>query len=320
MPSVIRHMAYSRPASPPSRTTVSSPCCNTENSAAPFGYGARAVGSIRSDTCVATVRAWNAGSPATARGKIATPPTRSAAGSTAFSRATPSSPPRSCVCAGAMRVTIVTSGAIIAASGAISPGALMPASITARRCLAGSSRVRVNETPRWLFKLPSVASTPPASPPSRSARRSLVDVLPALPVIAATGPRKARRCSRAIVCSAWSGSATTSCGKVAPARGAATSAALAPAACASPRKSCPSRCAVFSATKTSPRLSRRVSTPKPVKGATGTADQRPPVQCASCSKVNVGIVIQLAAPTATGASSSRTTCRSSKGNIVSETS
>ena len=49
---------------------------------------------------------------------------------------------------------------IIAASGPISPGALMPASITANLWSAGSRRVRVSGTPRWLLRLPSVAITP----------------------------------------------------------------------------------------------------------------------------------------------------------------
>jgi len=61
------------------------------------------------------------------------PPVRIAAASTAFSRATPSRPPSSARCAGPTSVTKTRSGSIIAASGPISPGALIPASMTARR-------------------------------------------------------------------------------------------------------------------------------------------------------------------------------------------
>jgi hypothetical protein len=145
-----------------------------------------------------TPSARNAANSALCCGKIATPAGRTAAGSTAFSRATPSSPPSSAVCAAATRVLSVRSGSIIAASGAISPGALIPASMTANRCTAGSSRVSVSGTPRWLLRLPSVASTPPAAPPSSSASRFLVEVLPALPEMPTTGPVNVRRCACAI--------------------------------------------------------------------------------------------------------------------------
>ena len=198
--------------------------------------------------------------------------------STAFSWATESSPPRSARWAGPTIVTRTMSGSIIAASAPISPGALIPASTTAKRCRAGSSRQSVSATPIWLFRLPSVASTPAPSPPRRSARSSLVEVLPALPVIPTTVPRKFLRCSRAIACSAARGSATTSCGRATLGLARATTAAAAPALRAEPRKSWPSRRSVLRATKACPGDRPRESTEKPTTADGGAPDHRPPVQ------------------------------------------
>ena len=184
---------------------------------------------------------------------------------------------------------MATSGSIIAASASISPGALMPASTTAMRCRTGSRRVNVRGTPRWLLRLPSVAATPLAAPPRRSASKSLVEVLPALPEIPTTGPGNARRCMRAIACHAASGSATSSCGSANAGSGIRTSAAPAPAAAAAPMKACPSRAGVRSATNTSPRASSRESKWKPFRGSRGCPCQRPPVHRASCSAVKTGI-------------------------------
>ncbi len=93
-------------------------------------------------------KAAKAGNPAHCHGKIETPALRNAAGNTAFSFATPSIEPNSATWAGATKVVIATSGEIISAKGAISPGPLMPASTTANLCTPCSSRVNVSGTPR----------------------------------------------------------------------------------------------------------------------------------------------------------------------------
>src|SRR5664280_2139940 len=96
-----------------------------------------------------------------------------------------------------------------------------------------------------------------------------------------TGPGNVRRCSRAIVWKASSGSATTNWGSARPGAARLTSAPAAPAAAAASRKSWPSRRSDFSATKSWPGCSARVSRLKPRMGPAGGAVQRPRDQSAS---------------------------------------
>mmetsp|Transcript_4306 Transcript_4306/g.18306 ORF Transcript_4306/g.18306 Transcript_4306/m.18306 type:complete len:297 (-) Transcript_4306:245-1135(-) len=127
-----------------------------------------------------------------------TSPSEADANISAFARATPSRSPTPSRCAGATFVTTRTFGLAIAASAAISPGALMPISSTHARADGGARRI-VSGSPTWLLKFPSVACV--CSSPSASAHMSRAVVFPTLPVIPTTGPSNRRRTSDA---SAWS--------------------------------------------------------------------------------------------------------------------
>ncbi len=79
----------------------------------------------------------------------------------------------------------------MAASAAISPGWFIAISITAVRC-SGLSRSSVSGTPQWLFRFPSVRSVG-AAVASAAATRSLVVVLPTLPVTPMSVPGQPSR-------------------------------------------------------------------------------------------------------------------------------
>ena len=152
----------------------------------------------------------------------------------------------------------------------------MPASMTAKRWRSARSRKSINGTPKRLLRLASVIK---AVGPSRAPSRSLVEVLPTLPVTPMTGPGKRWRQAAAMRCKPVCGSSTTNWGSVS-ATGCATTAQAAPRARASTKKSWPSRRAVFRATKASPACKARVSVPKPVTGAKGEVVQVPRAQAA----------------------------------------
>ena len=84
------------------------------------------------------------------------PPGASAATSVAFSRAMPASEPTPSRWTGATLVTIATSGRMTSAETPSSPGMLMPASMTAKRCRPGSTRRSISGTPMRLLRLASV--------------------------------------------------------------------------------------------------------------------------------------------------------------------
>src|SRR5258705_330742 len=135
-------------------------------------------------------RAWAPASAAIGRGESA-PANSGAPGggakpSEAFSRAIASSEPSPSRCALPALVMSAAPGSPSPASIAISPAWLVPSSTAAARC-PGVRRSRVTGTPQWLLRLPSVLSTGPAVA-STAATRSLVVVLPALPVIAISNP------------------------------------------------------------------------------------------------------------------------------------
>ena len=166
---------------------------------------------------------------------------------------------------------MATSGRMTAALMPSSPGTLMPASMTAKRCRSERNRRSINGTPKRLFRLASVMK---AVGPNSAPSRSLVEVLPTLPVTPMTGPGKRCRQAAAMRRKPACGSATTSCGS-GSATGCATTAQAAPWARASLKKSWPSRRAVFRATNASPVRKARVSVPKPVTAATGEVVQVP---------------------------------------------
>ncbi len=92
---------------------------------------------------------------------------------------------------GPMRVTTAMSGRRMSRSGAISPGWLMPASITPK-AQSRPSPATLSGRPISLLKLPDVRAVRPRVP-SRSATSSFVSVLPTLPV---TPTRRAGSCRR----------------------------------------------------------------------------------------------------------------------------
>ncbi len=88
-----------------------------------------------------------------------------------------------------MLVITATCGRASAASAAISPGALVPISITAER-VACRSRSSVSGTPSALLNERSLATTDPRDA-SAAATSSLVVVLPLLPVMPTTSGQRA---------------------------------------------------------------------------------------------------------------------------------
>ena len=80
----------------------------------------------------------------------ATPPGSSPAKIEAFSRAIPWMFRNAAMCTAATVVIIATCGRASRDSGAISPGAFMPISITAKSASAGI-RAKVSGTPQWLL-------------------------------------------------------------------------------------------------------------------------------------------------------------------------
>ena len=139
--------------------------------------------------------------------------------------------PTSSRCTGAMLVMTPTSGSATRASSRIWPAPRIAISTTATS-VPGSISSRVSGTPISLLRFAAVA-TVRATGRSSAARMSLVDVLPALPVIATTLTPERRRTVVARSCSARRPSSTTmraaSGGSVA-AVSARTTAAVAPAA------------------------------------------------------------------------------------------
>ena len=81
------------------------------------------------------------------RFSTATPPGSSPSKIAAFSRAIPSMSPKAARCTASTVVIIATCGRASRASGAISPGAFMPISITAKSQSAGI-RASVSGTPQ----------------------------------------------------------------------------------------------------------------------------------------------------------------------------
>ena len=149
-------------------------------------------------------------------------------------------------------------------SRAISPGTLAPASMTSASASSGAAS-SVSGTPTRLFRFPVVACTRYCA--ARAARIiSLVLVLPLDPVTATTGlpGASSRRRARARAPRATRVSSTSKYGN--PSRGGVprrTTAAAAPLALASARKSCASKRSPSSATNRSPGSSRRVSVEMP---------------------------------------------------------
>ena len=137
-------------------------------------------------------------------------PASSANPSEAFSRAIASSEPRCSRCALPALVMTAAPGRASAARNAISPGRFIAISTTAARC-AGSSRSSVSGTPQWLLRFPSVFSVA-ALLPSTAATRSLVALLPALPVTHSISPVQRSRQRAATAASPAVTSSTTTSG------------------------------------------------------------------------------------------------------------
>ena len=79
-------------------------------------------------------------SPGTPSGSTAKPLGRTAARSLAFSAAMASTEPKNSMCAGPMEAMAAALGRRMSASGSMSPGWLMPASMTAKRASSGTAR------------------------------------------------------------------------------------------------------------------------------------------------------------------------------------
>ena len=99
--------------------------------------------------------------------RTAVPPGSSPSKIAAFSRAMPRTSRKAARCTASTVVISATCGRASRARGAISPGAFMPISMTAKSRSAGI-RARVSGTPQWLLKLFSAAWTLPWAP--RAAR------------------------------------------------------------------------------------------------------------------------------------------------------
>ena len=171
-------------------------------------------------------------------------------------------------------------GRAISVSRRISPGAFIPISRIATRC-ASFQRKIVSGSPIRLLKFPSVLRTLPRLPATAAVISFVVD-LPLLPVIATHGAVSFARQLDATSPSARSVSATSTAaipaGSFVPR---CTTTPPAPAACASPTKSCPSKCAPRIATKRSPAVSFRVSIVTAAKDRSPDPDAiRPPVAAA----------------------------------------
>ena len=96
------------------------------------------------------------------------------------------------MCTAATLVTSPIVGWAMAARSAISPGSLMPSSITAASCVASSVKSVIG-TPTRLLRLPRVNTVAWPSPVSAAATSSFVVVLPTEPVMQTTGTSKRRR-------------------------------------------------------------------------------------------------------------------------------
>jgi hypothetical protein len=138
--------------------------------------------------------------------RIAVPPAGRASTNSPFARATPSSPPTRSVCAAATPVTTPMSGRATAQRRAISPSPRMPNSTTSTSVSSGAATI-VTGSPCSLLKLRSLAATR-RSAATAAATRSLVLVLPTLPVIPTTVAGRRVRAQLASAMSASPVSAT----------------------------------------------------------------------------------------------------------------
>ena len=132
----------------------------------------------------AAVRAAIAATRSSSALRMAVPVAGRASTNSPFARATPSMPPTRSVCDGATDVTTPMSGRPTAQSRVISPKPRMPISRTSTSVSAGAARI-VTGRPCSLLKLRSFAATRRPAPTAASTR-SLVLVLPTLPVIPTT--------------------------------------------------------------------------------------------------------------------------------------
>ncbi len=197
--------------------------------------------------------------------RTAVPPGPSAAKSDAFSSATASTVPSPSVWAAATIVTTPTSGRVISASRAISPGRLVPISSTAVSTIGPRPRTTMGR-PTRLFRLPAVRCTRRPAAESAPAVSSLVEVLPAEPVMHTTRPSQAARCRAARSPRARRVSATsiTAASPVGPsAAPCSTSTTAAPPRNASGTKRCASCVSPRNATKRQPGATARESVVTP---------------------------------------------------------
>src|SRR6266705_1014924 len=197
---------------------------------------------------------------------VPAPATRAPSRSASFSCITPASEPNPSTCAYPTFVITAIVGSITSRRRGISPGTLAPASTTRASVSSGAPRI-VSGTPTRLLRLPLVACTRYVVP-STARIISLALVLPLEPVTATTGLPAASswRRARASRPSAASVSSTSkkgrpSIGRV-PLR---TTAAAAPFAFASARKSCASNRSPVRATNKVRGFSCRVSVETPEK-------------------------------------------------------
>src|SRR5574344_1986736 len=167
----------------------------------------------------------------------ATPKSFARRSSSLFSCAMLSCVPKNSRWAVPTETTSPTSGSAMSQSAAISPGWFVPISRTRNSASSGQFKIVIGSPMGWL-KFPAVPEQ------SRKVlRNSLVVVLPADPVTPMTLALSVRRRSRAFACRAASPSTISA----------------APAASATPMKSCPSTFSPLSATKPIPGFTSRLS-------------------------------------------------------------
>src|SRR5215218_1975851 len=213
--------------------------------------------------------------------RIAVPVAGRASISSPLARATPSMPPTRSVCAGATDVTTPMSGRPTAHNRAISPKPRMPISSTRTSVSAGAARI-VTGRPCSLLKLRSFAATRRPAP-TAARTKSLVLVLPTLPVMPTTVAGSSRRAHAANAISAAPVSATSTT-VIDASTGREASVAGAPASAAAATNSWPSRAATRG-TNSWPGTSARESNEAPSRSTSGPRNVPPVASATSDARI-----------------------------------